>query len=226
MIVTIVAMRVPPPKDRLTAADVTFLISVLGEAGNEDAIGSLLRDEDSLRHVLDLPAVFSAVIESPAIVGISPALYFYVVVRRVFRDGGLDDVPLTRYVACVLSGKVRPARHHTGDRPLPDYAIDFIERIQTSHGVARFDLWVAAGDHFLVLTGLYADFLRRRCEDRGAPSLDFYEEFGSRAYRAAGDHPRARDAEITGTLHRLSDAFGEARRALNRAAEQYLFLSS
>jgi hypothetical protein len=85
---------------------------------------------------------------------------------------------------------------------------------------------VAAGDHFLVLTGLYADFVRRRCEDRGAPSLGFYEDFGSRAYRAAGDHPRARDAEITDTLHRLSDAFTEARRALNRAVDQFLFLSS
>jgi hypothetical protein len=112
----VVAMRVPPPKDRLTAADVTFLINVLGETGNSEAISSLLRDDESLRQVLDLPAVFKAVIESPAIVGISPALYFYVVVRRVFRDAGLDDVTLTHYVACVLSQKVgvqgpRPGNH-------------------------------------------------------------------------------------------------------------------
>jgi hypothetical protein len=221
-----VAKQVPPPKDRLTAADVTFLINVLGNSGNTAAVGSLLADDDSLRQVLDLPAVFKAVIESPAIVGISPALYFYVVVRRVFRDAGLDDVPLTRYVACVLSRKVRRSRPRAGEPESPEYVIDFIERIQTSHGTARFDWWVAAGDHFLVLTGLYAGFVHRRCHDRGAPSLAFYEDFGSRAYRAAGDHPRARDADITETLHRLSDAFADARRALNRAADEFLFLSS
>ncbi|MGI8601939.1 MAG: hypothetical protein ACR2OZ_02960 [Verrucomicrobiales bacterium] len=217
--------RVPTPKDRLTPADLAFLIDVLGRDGNDDALQALLGDEEAFLQILDLPAVFQALINSPAIVDVSPRFYFYVMARHVFRRAGLDDVPVTEYVSTVLTDRLSSARRRTHDTP-PNYVVDFLERIQSSHGGARFDWWVAAGDHFLVLTGLYPEFIRRRTEDHGAPSLDFYEKFGSQAYRAASDHPRARESDLTGTLHRLSEAFGETRRALNQIAEDYLFLSN
>jgi hypothetical protein len=213
-------------EDRLSPSDLAFLIQVLSRERSEEALCSLLLDDETLVSVLDLPVVFKALIESPTIVEISPRLYFYVVVRHVFRRAGLDDVPVTRYVAKVLTGKVNRRRADATEAASPEYAIDFIERIESSRGGARFEWWIAAGDHFLVLTGLYADFIRRRTENRGAPSLEFYEDFGRRAYRAAGDHPRARRSQLTDTLHRLADAFPDTRKALNCIAEDYLFLAS
>lgn len=215
---------VPPPQDRLSAADLTFLIEILDRQGETDALRSLLLDEESLHQILDLPAVLKAVLEAPAIVEISPRLYFYVVVRHVFRQAGIEEVEAARYVAGVLSTRTGAPEGRSSSAP--QYVIDFLQRIETAPAGARFEWWVAAGDHFLVLTGLFSEFIRRRCEDRGAPGIDFYEGFGRRAYREAGDHPKARRKELSGTLHLLSDAFPEARRALNRVAEDYLFLAS
>jgi hypothetical protein len=218
----------PPstPEDRLSPADLAFLVQILNRERNDQALYSLLVDDECLVNVLDLPVVFQALIESPSIVEISPRLYFYVVVRHVFRRAGLDDVAVTRYVAKVLTGNVNRRAGEGRGASSPQYAIDFIERIGASRGAARFEWWIAAGDHFLVLTGLYADFLRRRTEDRGAPSLEFYEDFGRQAYRAAGDHPRARQWHLTDTLHRLADAFPDTRKALNCIAEDYLCLAN
>jgi hypothetical protein len=222
----------PPPPAMLSPRDVTFLCEVLEQSGQQDAIRSLMEDEASLMTVLELDVVRRAVIESPALVGISPTLYFLVVVRHVFGRAGMHSAGLTRYVAVVLAGRAKNPRTPDGDDTLPDYAGDFIERAAAAsrtggpHGGEAFAWWKASGDHFLVLTGLFPGHLDARSDRRGAPPLDFYESFGAQSYRTAANHPQARRRGLSPVLHDLSEAFSDARRALNQAADEYLFLAS
>lgn len=224
--------KTPLPSGRLSPQDVAFLCEVLEQGGHADAIRRLVEDEASLMAILELPEVRRAVIDSPSLVGISPTLYFLVVVRHVFGNGGMHSIGLTHYVAAILASRVKQPRSPDGDDLLPDYAADYVERATAAVRAGgrqtgeAFAWWKAAGDHFLVLTGLFPAHLDTRCERRGAPSLDFYEQFGAQSYRTAADHPKARRCGLSPILHDLSDSFSDARRALNRAAEEFLFLAN
>jgi hypothetical protein len=223
---------VPAPSAQLSPADVMFVCDVLERSGQREAIRRLMEDDEALMAVLGLAEVRRAVLESPALVGISPNLYFLVVVRHVFGQAGMVSAGLTRYVAAVLATRVKNPRTPDGDDVLPDYAGDYVERATAAarfggvRGGESFAWWKAAGDHFLVLTGLFPAHLDTRCDRRGAPPLDFYENFAARSYRTAADHPQARRHGLAPVLHDLSDAFPEARKALNLAAEEYLFLAN
>jgi hypothetical protein len=221
-------MMTPDPRSSgvLTPQDMRFLCEVLAADGQEAAIRSLMEDESSLMNILGLDCVFRAVIESPSLVGISPTFYFLVIVRRVFGTAGMASAGLTRYVATMLASRVRMPRTPDGDDPAPDYAAEFLERAAQARPREAFQWWKTAGDHFLVLTGLFPAHLEYRSDRRGAPPLHFYEDFGARSYRTAADHPRAQNTGLSPILHHLSDAFPDARRALNTAAEELLFLAN
>ncbi len=211
---------------RLTPRDVAFLSEVLEQEGRSEALRSLLEDDEGLLAVLALDAVFKAVVESPALVGISPQFYFLVVVRHAFSKVGIDSRKVTTYVASVLATRTRGASDPTGDDAMPDYALDILDRISRARGHETYQWWRTAGDHFLVLTGIFSDHLIRRSEKRGAPGLAFYEDFGAQSYRHAGDCRQARASGTAPLLHEMADAFPDARRALNAAAEEILFLAN
>jgi hypothetical protein len=221
----------PLPGGLLSPRDVAYLCRVLEEQGHGDAIRRLMNGDEALMEVVALPEVRRAIIESPSLVEISPALYFLVVVRHVFALADIPSADLTRYVAAMLANRVKSPRTPDGDNALPDYAGDYMERATAAartagSGGESFAWWKAAGDHFLVLTGLFPAHLDTRCERRGAPPLDFYEGFGAHSYRTAASHPQAQRRGLSPVLHHLSDSFGQARRALNQAAEEYLFLAN
>jgi hypothetical protein len=104
------------------------------------------------------------------------------------------------------------------------HAADFLAIISSAHGRMKFHLQVAAGNQFLVLTGLYPAFLQRRNERRGAPDLEFYESFARQSFRGAADNPGAPGNAPRQLLGALSEAFPVARRSLNRVAEEFVFL--
>ena len=88
----------------------------------------------------------------------------------------------------------------------------------------RYHLQVAAGNQFLILTGLYPDFLTHRNQRGEAPDLEFYETFARRAYRGAADSRLSPDAASRHLLESLSESMPVARRSLNRLAEELVFL--
>ena len=104
------------------------------------------------------------------------------------------------------------------------HAADFVSILESAHGRLRFHLQVAAGNQFLVLTGLFPGFLQRRCERRGAPGVDFYENFARRAYREAADNPNVPRHAPRQLFGDLSEMLPQARRTLNRLAEELVFL--
>lgn len=213
-------------RHRFTGADLDFLASVLGPDDQRLHVEKLWADPDALREMLDLKEVFRGLLDSPAAIGVSPRFYFYVLVRHAFLQAGLADADVADYVASVMTKRIGPS----ADDKLQDvargftHASDFIAIISNAKGRMRFHLQVAAGDQFLVLTGLYPGFMNHRCEKRGAPDLGFYESFARQSYREAADNRLAPSRGTRELLGTLSEVLPAARRSLNRVAEEFVFL--
>jgi hypothetical protein len=209
---------------RFMAADFGFVRSVFAERAT--GLRRLWKDPEALRGILDLKEVLRALLERPCALGVSPAFYFYVLVRHRFLDEGIDDPELADYVAGVLAEKVEAAP----EDPLRSLAsgytrvADFIAIMQRSHGRLRFHLQVAAGDQFLALGGLYPGFIDRRARECGAPDAEFYDRFARRVYSDAADNPVAPTDAPRRLYGELAEAMPQARRSLNRLAEEYVFL--
>ncbi len=216
----------PSSRDRFTRSDFDFMTAVLAPAEKRHHLVKLWDDPEALREILDLKEVLRGLLDSPSALQVSPAFYFYVMVRHAFLQANLTDPDLADYVAGLMAKRVCT---NAGD-PLQDiahgftHAADFIAIISSAHGRMRFHLQVAAGNQFLVLTGLYPAFLQSRSERRGAPDLAFYESFARQAFRGAADNPDAPAHAPRHLLGALSEALPEARRSLNRMAEEFVFL--
>lgn len=216
----------PSCRSRFTRTDFDFVASVLAPEGPPCHLAKLWRDPEGIREILDLKEIFHCVIDSPAAIRVSPRLYFYVLVRHAFLQAELGEVELADYVAGVLAKRVSAC----GTDPLQDvtrgftHAAEFLSFIASSKGRMRFHLQVAAGNQFLVLTGLYPEFLKRRSEKGTAPDLEFYEAFAQRSYRSAADCCMASRSASRHLFGTLAEVLPTARRSLNRVAEEYLFL--
>ena len=215
--------------DRLTIEDLQFVYGVLAKnAPQRDGLERLLTERCHLVSILDNPALHRAMVERPLLVHASPHLYFYLLVRKSLREAGIDDAEVADYIAAVLAER---ATTPPSDplRGIPGgflHAVDFIAMIEQADGKTRFELLVAAGNQFLVLTGIFPDFVKRRSERRGAPGVGFYEGFARDSYAEASRHPLADPAGLGDVLGSLSDHLPEARRTLNRMADSLLFLAN
>lgn len=216
----------PSSRDRFSREDFELLSEVLAPGDQRRHLVRLWDDPEALREILDLKEVLRAVLDSPAALRISSSFYFYVVVRHAFLQAGLEDADLADYVAGVLAARVGA---EPGDAFLDEargitHVADFLSILETAHGRMRFHLQLAAGNQFLVLTGMYPGFLRQRAERRGAPDVEFYEAFAGRAFRSAADNPEAPPGTPRRLLGSLAESMPLARRSLNRMAEEFVFL--
>ncbi len=217
---------IPSSRNRFTGADLDFLSSVLAPGDQRHHLEKLWNDADALREILDLKEVFRGLLDSPSAIQVSPRFYFYVLVRHAFLQADLSDADLADYVARVMTKRICPS---PGDW-LQDitrgftHASDFIAILSNAKGRMRFHLQMAAGNQFLVLTGLYPSFLRHRCEQHGGPDLEFYESFAQHSFRGAADNRQVPGKSSRLLLGALSEAMPAARRSLNRVAEEFVFL--
>ncbi len=225
LLMTVTMMnRLASARVGITQADFAFIESQSGAVGGSSAMARLREDPEAVTAILDLKEIHRALLESPVALPVSPSLYFYVLVRHAFLEGGIEPPELADYVAGVLVEKLagRPDPRSGAMPGWVTHAVDFLSVIQSAQGILRFHLEVAAGDQFLILTGLYPEFLDRRAERRGAPGLGFYESFASRAYHNAAGRPGIPSAsrELFGLL---SEALPLARRSLNLMSDRCLF---
>jgi len=211
---------------RFASADFDFVASVLAPSEQRLHLEKLWVDREAQRGILDLKEVFRGVVSSPAALQVSPHFYFYVLVRHAFLDAKLDDAELADYVATIITKSISSDPKD----PLQSlasgftHASEFLSLISAAKGRMRFHLQVAAGNQFLILTGLYPAFLNARCEKRGGPSIEFYESFAKRSYQEAAQHPEGGSTVSRKLLGNLAEALPVARVALNRIAEEFVFL--
>lgn len=213
-------------RDRFTGADFNFLTEVLAGGGKRVCMFKLWEDPDALREMLDLKEVLRGILDSPSALQVSPDFYFYVLVRHAFMQTNISDPEIADYVSGVLAKRIGV---HAND-PFQDiargytHASDFLTFISTAKGGMKYHLQVAAGNQFMVLTGLFPGFITKRYECCGAPDLAFYEDFAQRAFRGAAECPHARGKVPRHLLGSLAELMPAARKSLNRMAEEFVFL--
>ena len=212
--------------DRFTAADFSFLSDLLAPGEGYRHLWTLWEDPEALREMLDLKEVLRGLLDSTGALSVSPQFYFYVLVRHAFLDAGIEDPGIADFVAGVMSERVStdPSDVLCGVPSGLTHAADFVSILENAHGRLRFHLQIAAGNQFLVLTGLFPGFLQRRCERGGAPGIEFYEAFASRAYKEASENTAAPRGVPRRMFGELSECLHDARCSLNRIAEEFVFL--
>jgi hypothetical protein len=216
----------PNCRVQFTPEDVQFILNVLGpKAGSSETLLTLLADPEARDIILDDEMLLRRVLENHQCLSISTHFYFYLLVRHAFRRAGLQDRPMTDYVAAVLAGfsQVERTRCRVDGRPL-DYFVDMLAALQTADDTTSFHIRAHIGNQSLFLSGVFPDRLRFRTETRGAPGLSYYEGLGRTNFRMASDHRLAREYDLDGIFSLLAEKFLETRRALNDVRERLISL--
>jgi hypothetical protein len=207
---------------QFSPADVDFVVNVLGSSSSEmDCVRSLLTDAPTRDQMLDDPRLADALVNGPGCLRVSTRMYFYVLVRRALLDAGVADARVADYVAEMLA-EFAEQRHLRctvpgQDKPL-EYFVDLLAALARADERSAFLLRAHIGNYALFLTGLFPDRLRYRAEQRGAPSLDYYEQMGRSGFASASAHRLARQVELSSVYGELAESFPQARRALNDVA--------
>ncbi len=223
-------MKVIRPNCRVqfTAQDIDFILEVLGSrVGTAQGLIQLLTDEGTRDLILDDETLFRAVLERPNFARISAHLYFYVLVRQVFRRAGIAEREVADYVAEVLAEFSRAERTQCVVRGQPrplEYFVDMLAALETADDLTRFYIRAHIGNYSLFLSGVFPDHIRYRAEKRGAPDLKYYEELGRSSYRVARDHRLAYRYDLADIFNTLSERFQITRLALNDLGERLLAL--
>jgi len=216
-------------RDRFTAADFDFVAQTLA-ASERDSVNlvDLLTDADTRDSILDHPRLFQTILEHGAPLTISPQLYFYILIRHVLKETGLNDRGVTDYVASLLETFSQTARMKSpaDGRATPiQYVSDMLVALQTASPVQTFLIRAHVGNYALFIAGMFPGTVQFRAE-RGAPDVGFYEDVGSTNYKMAAGHRVARSVALTEIYERLADGFHEMRLALNRLSDSLVHLDA
>jgi hypothetical protein len=213
---------------QFTAADVEFIVFALGrDLDGKDCLVDLLSDPDSRDTILDDVRLFRALLEQMGCVQVSSRLYFYVLVRHVMLEAGLDDHRVADYIAEVLSVFVSEHRRRNpfedGNQPM-HYVVDMLAALQRASHTDRFIIRAHLGNFTLFLSGLFPQHVRHRRERRAAPGIDYYEQIGRDSYCVAGNHRLADQYELAPVFQTLSTQFRATRLALNELSDRLVSL--
>ncbi len=205
-----------------------FLASAVAEKADESAFRAFVSDRDELLSMMDDERVFRALLESPNLLNVTASFYFYVLVRHSLKRSSLDDFALAEYLGAILAERVPvgPAHALKGIPAGFVHTVDFLGILDHASGNTRYELLVAAGNQFLVLTGIFPDYIRQRSERHGAPGIAYYESFARSSFCQARDYPIAKRCGMSDVLTTLTQVLPEARRSLNHVADSLLFLAS
>lgn len=216
----------PNCRAQFSAEDVDFIVETLGNQRRECLV-DLLKDQETRDLILDDELLFRAVLERPECLRISTHLYFYILVRNVFRGSGLAERELADYVAEVLAEFSRTHRAQCrppGQTRPTNYFVDMLAALKTADDITSFFIRAHVGNYSLFLSGVFPDHIRMRSERRGAPGMRYYEEIGSSSFRAASDHRLAHKYDVADIFSTLSERFQATRRALNDLGDRLISL--
>ncbi len=214
-------------RDRFTAEDFDFIVKALARSERDSVtLVELLTDAETRDTILDDPRLFQTVLDRGGPLSISPQLYFYILVRHVLKETGLNHREASDYVASLLEHFSHTARLRSpadGRSGPIQYASDMLIALRNASPHQEFLIRAHMGNYALFITGIFHETVESRWQ-RGAPALSFYEEMGRSSFGALAQHRIARTFKMTELFEALSDSFHEARLALNRLAGTLLHL--
>ncbi len=214
-------------QERLTAADVEFLLRVLSRDDEGDYRELERRAlEHGLDVLLDSPELFGLLRDAPGVGSPSPQLFICIAVRETLRQAGIVDARLSNYVGALLyefGARDRAYRIASADDEVYRYVADIVSDIDNESGRRRFLLQAHLGNFTLWLSGVFPDQITARKHRKGGPDLDYYEELGTRGFRQAAINRLAHDLNVADIYARAADCFTTLRVALNRLSDNVFF---
>lgn len=216
---------------QFTAEDFQFIVRTLSR-NREDAVplGDLLADEDTRDCVVDHELIYRELLDECRCLKVSPALYFYVLVRQACRKSGIDDREMSDYIAAVLVefGRKAVAAQEGGGAALfaYPYISDLMMMLKDAGPWERLMIRSHIADYSLFISGVFADRVRAQNRYHGGPDLRFYEEIGQSNYTAASNERLVVETEHKRVFRSLGDRFHQVRRVLNELAGNVLHLST
>lgn len=216
-------------RERFTATDFDFVVKTLARSERDSVtLVELLTDAEARDTILDSPRLVESVLAQEGTLGISPQLYFYVLIRHVLKSTGLNDRRVSDYLASLLETFSHTARMKSpavGNSNPVQYVSDMLIALRNASPQQTFLIRAHVGNYALFITGIFHETVERR-RQRGAPDLGFYEDVGSASFKAVASHQVARTCALSGVYDALADGFHEARLALNRLSDSLLHLDS
>ncbi len=216
-------------RERFTATDFDFVVKTLARSERESvSLVDLLTDAEARDSILDSPRLVESVLAQEGTLGISPQLYFYILIRHVLKSTGLNDRRVSDYLASLLETFSQTARMRSpadGNANPVQYVSDMLIALRHASPQQTFLIRAHVGNYALFITGIFQESVERR-RQRGAPDVGFYEDVGSASFRAVASHQVARTCALNGVYDALADGFHEARLALNRLSDSLLHLDT
>jgi hypothetical protein len=211
---------------QFTAEDVDFIVATLGqEAGGSDCLTRLLSDEDTRDLILDHEKLYHAILEHRGCLKISDHLYFYVLVRHVLKQAGIQTRAVADYVAQVMSefSLLERTRCRIRGQAEPlDYYFEMVAALRTADDQTRFYIRAHIGNQSLFHTGVFPERIRERAERRGFPDLSYYESLGRSNFQMASQDRMAKKLALGPIFAELAERFATTRRALNDMSERLM----
>ncbi len=216
-------------RERFTADDFDFVVKTLARSERDSVtLVDLLTDAETRDAILDDKRLFQTVLEHGAPLTISPQLYFYILVRHVLKETGMNDRAMSDYVASLLERFSQTARMRSpadGSTGTVQYVSDMMVALRNASPQQTFLIRAHMGNYALFITGIFHETVESRSQ-RGAPDVSFYEDVGRSSYKAVARHQVARSCDLTGIYETLAAEFHSVRLALNRLADSLLHLDS
>jgi hypothetical protein len=174
----------------------------------------------------DDPRLMGALLASRDIARPSARLFYYVVLRRLLQELGVDDRAVTDYCATMVLTFGRGDRaYRIGEHDENQYAylVDLVEEAGRTDGERQFRVRVHLGNFSLWLTGIFPDYIAARRTRKGGPALPYYEALGRSGFLLASDHRLAGHYGMDHVLRAAGQNFATLRMALNRMSDQMMF---
>lgn len=219
-------MILPTIRASFSRHDAIHLVNLLGRHDPElrDAARDRL-ETDGADALLDDPRVLNAILTDPEVKA-PPALVFYVLIRQSLLESGVTDRGLADYVASVVLAFGQGSRAYRVSEDADEefrYLVDMMVKASGSSQREAFLVRTHLGNYSLWLAGLFPDYLEARTRRKGAPPMAYYERVGSTGYRQAAESKEAQQLGVEKILAEVGRRFGEARTALNKVADRYLW---
>jgi hypothetical protein len=212
-------------RDHLSSGDLEFVLGTLGGSeGEKDALLSLLADPHESVAILDHECLLQAVLETTGHLPITPRPLLYLLWAQVPAQRGLER-PGPGRLRGLRPGGVLQHRPRSGPVPELLYSVDLLEQVQKATAYERFFIYSAAGNRYLFRRASFPGFLERRERRWGAPGLGYYEQVARSSFKAAAEHPLAREFALESVYGILAHRFREMRCVLNGFSDSLVTLN-
>jgi hypothetical protein len=223
-------MRLIQPNCRIqfTAEDLDFVAETLAKSPEEEkSVLQLLADPETRDFILDDQHLFRTILEHRGCLRISNRLYFFVIVRHVLKEAGIEDRDVADYTAEMLAeySDLDNTQCRVPGQTAPlDYFFEMLAALKNADDRTSFYIRAHIGNHSLFLSGVFPQRISYRAERKGFPGLSYYEALGQSSFRIASDHRLASRYDLAPIYSQLADRFQETRQALNDMSERLVSL--